>query len=119
MNLLHETGLRTIIYSSRDAKLLILIRFLRFFAFGGSTIVLALLLHSLSLSDSKIGAFMSLTLVGDVMSFFLTTFADGLGRRTVLAVGCSMMIGSGVAFALTGTWWVLVIAGVVGIISPK
>lgn len=119
MNLLHETGLRTILHSSRDAKLLILIRFLRFFAFGGSTIVLALLLHSLSLSDSKIGAFMSLTLIGDVLSFFLTTFADGLGRRTVLAVGCSMMIGSGVAFALTGTWWVLVVAGVVGIISPN
>ncbi len=81
--------------------------------------MLALLLHSLSLSDAKIGALMSLTLIGDTLSFVLTTFADGLGRRFVLAIGSACMVGSGLAFAVSSRWWVLVVAGMLGIISPK
>lgn len=62
---------------------------------------------------------MSLTLIGDVLSFVLTTFADGLGRKTVLAIGSLMMVGSGIAFACSENWWILVVAGVLGIVSPK
>ena len=63
---------------------------------------------------------MTLTLLGDVViSFLLTLFADGLGRRRVLVGGAAMMAGSGVVFAVSGDFWVLVGASVVGVISPR
>ncbi|KAH6707847.1 MFS transporter [Leptodontidium sp. MPI-SDFR-AT-0119] len=93
-----ELGLLSLVRAPRDTKLIILQRFTRFFAFGGSTIVLALYLHALKLPDSQIGLFMSLALVGDVISFGLAL---------------------GVVFVFSGNFWVLLAAGVVGIISPN
>jgi predicted MFS family arabinose efflux permease len=94
-------------------------RFIRFFAFGGSTIVLALYLHAISMPDAQIGLFMSLTLVGDVISFGLALLADGVGRKLVLGVGALLMVMSGVVFAVTGNFWCLLVASVFGVISPK
>lgn len=63
---------------------------------------------------------MTLTLVGDIIiSLFLTAFADGLGRKTTLALGALLMAASGVAFALSGDYWVLLLAAIVGVISPR
>lgn len=117
--ILAELGLISLAHAPRDTKLIILQRFTRFFAFGGSTIVLALYLHALNLPDSEVGLFMSLTLVGDVLSFGMALLADGVGRKAVLGLGALLMVGSGVVFAFSGNFWVLLAAGVVGIISPK
>ena len=115
-----ELGLFSILSSSRDTKLLCLQRFVRFFAYGTSTLILAQYLSSLGISDARIGLFMSMTLWGDVViSFLLTLFADGLGRRRILALGAALMTGSGVVFALSGNFWVLVVASIVGVISPS
>lgn len=62
---------------------------------------------------------MSLTLVGDVISFALTVLADGVGRKIVLGGGALLMVMSGVVFALTGNFWCLLAASVFGVISPK
>jgi hypothetical protein len=105
-------GLSSVHHSPLDTKLLILQRFTRFFAFGASTIVLVLYLHTLSIPDSRIGLFLSLTLVGDVLSFLLTLLADGAGRRRVLGLGAALMCMSGLIFAGTGNFWFLIIAGV-------
>jgi MFS family permease len=94
-------------------------RFIRFFAFGGSTIVLALYLHAIHMPDAQIGLFMSLTLVGDVISFGLALLADGVGRKIILGGGALLMVMSGVVFAVTGNFWFLLAAGVFGVISPK
>lgn len=115
-----ELGLYSILSSPRDTKLLCLQRFVRLFAYGASTLILALYLSSVGISDARIGAFMSLTLLGDVViSFGLTLFADGLGRRRVLVLGAGMMSASGVVFAVSGNYWVLVAASIVGVISPR
>ena len=83
--------------SSRDTKLLCLQRFTRLFAYGASTLVLALYLSSLGSSDARIGLFMTLTLLGDVViSFLLTLVADGLGRRRILVLGAALMTASGI-----------------------
>jgi MFS family permease len=119
MALLTEIGLTTLYHSPIDTHLIILSRFVRFFAFGGSTIVLALYLHALSIPDSRIGLFLSLALLGDVSSLLLTLFADKLGRRLVLAFGAAMMVGSGLVFALVSNWWVIMGAGILGVVSPK
>jgi predicted MFS family arabinose efflux permease len=115
----NEMGLISLFKSSLDTKLLILQRFLRMFAYGGSTLVLVSYLSALDLSDNKIGLFMTLTLTGDViMSFLLTLVADGFGRKSVLALGAAAMVASGLAFALSRSYWVLLAAATFGVISP-
>ncbi|KAI4140085.1 MAG: hypothetical protein L6R39_005961, partial [Caloplaca ligustica] len=118
--LANELGLYSILGSSRDTKLLCLQRFVRLFAYGASTLILALYLSSLHVSDARIGLFMSMTLWGDVIiSFILTLFADGLGRRRTLMLGSALMAASGVVFAFSGNYWVLVAASILGVISPS
>jgi MFS family permease len=115
-----ELGISSIWNSSRDAKILCLQRFLRLFAYGASIVILALYLASLGVSEARIGLFMTLTLLGDVLiSVVLTLVADGLGRRKILVVGAGLMSASGVVFALSGNYWVLLAASIFGVISPR
>jgi MFS family permease len=117
---LSELGLLNIYHSPLDTKFLCLQRFVRLFAYGGSTLILVAYLSALDIDDAKIGLFMALTLVGDVLiSFFLTLVADGLGRKSILALGAILMAGSGVVFGISGNYWVLLSAAIVGVISPK
>jgi MFS family permease len=88
------------------------------FTAGIPSLILALFFASLKFPDSRIGVFMTLTLLGDVMlSLLLTLIADKLGRRRILFMGSVMMAGSGVVFALSESFWILLIAAVFGIIS--
>lgn len=115
-----EIGLASLYRSTLDTKLLIIQRFVRLFAYGASTIILVPYLSVLGFSDTRIGLFMTLTLVGDVViSFLLTLITDGIGRRWMLALGAILMAASGVIFGLVGNYWVLLIAAIVGIISPS
>jgi len=113
-------GAKTVSDSTRDTKLLCLQRFVRMFAYGASALILVLFLSSLGVSDTRIGFFMTLTLLGDVaISFVLTLFADGLGRRNILLLGSALMAMSGLVFALADNFWILLFASVVGVISPR
>lgn len=115
-----EIGLDTLFDSHRDVKLLCLQRFVRLFAYGASTLILVSYLSLLHISDRLVGLFMTLTLVGDVViSFFLTLVADQLGRRRILAIGASMMAASGVVFALTSNYYILLAAAIFGVITPR
>lgn len=115
-----EVGVDSILISSSDTKILCLQRFFRLCAYGASTLILASYLASLGVSEARIGLFMTLTLLGDVfISFGLTLFADGLGRRRILVVGAGLMSASGVVFVLSGNYWVLLAASIIGVISPR
>lgn len=104
----------------RDGLLLFLTRSLRLFAYGSLSVVLVLYLTSLGLTVGQTGTLLTLTLVGDtVVSLWLTTRADRLGRRRMLLVGAALMAASGVVFALTRDFVWLVVAGTVGVISPS
>ena len=117
--LAHEIGLAALHSSTRDTKILLTQRVVRFLAYGSTSLVLALFLNSLHISDERIGLFMTLTLLGDVViSLALTLIADGIGRRRMLALGALLMVASGVVFALSSNYWVLVAASVFGVISP-
>lgn len=116
---LKELGLVTLYHSPIDAKILILQRFVRLFAYGGSTLILASYLSDLGNADARIGLFMTLTLIGDVfISWGLTLVADQLGRRFILVLGAALMCASGVVFGLSGNYWVLLAAAILGVISP-
>lgn len=119
-SILAELGLATVYHSPRDIKLLYAQRFVRLFAYGSSTLILVSYLGALGIGEERAGLFMTLTLAGDVLiSFALTLYADRMGRRAVLALGSLMMTGSGVVFGLSGNYWVLLLAAIFGVISPR
>ena len=116
----NEVGISTLVHASRDVHVLLLTRGIRMFAYGSSTLVLALYFAELGFSDTKIGLFMTLTLIGDVgLSLLLTLVADSLGRRKILVVGGMLMTVSGVVFATATNYWLLLLVAVVGVISPS
>ncbi|KAI8259247.1 hypothetical protein K4K53_003721 [Colletotrichum sp. SAR 10_77] len=81
-----ESGLQSLFRCHKDVKLICLQRFIRMFAYGATTLHLVAYLELLGFSATRIGLFMALTLVGDTcISLVLTSCADGVGRRLVLA----------------------------------
>jgi MFS family permease len=66
------------------------------------------------------GLVLTLTLAGDVVvSLFLTTRADRIGRRRMLIIGAGLMAAAGLAFASTHNLFFLILAGTIGVISPS
>src|SRR6202162_1560765 len=111
------SALRTL---TRDGWLLFLTRFLRLFAYGPLSVVLVFYLIALGLSESQTGLLLTLTLAGDtVVSLYLTTRADRIGRRRMLVIGAILMAAAGLAFAFTHNFLLLIVAGTIGVISPS
>jgi predicted MFS family arabinose efflux permease len=115
------SGFATLVTSSRDAKLMCLQRFVRLYAYGASFIILIQFLSSVgNISDAQIGLFLTLTMLGDALiSLCLTIVTDRVRRRNVLAFGATSMAFSGVVFASSSSYWILVFASIVGVISPR
>jgi MFS family permease len=103
----------------RDGRLLFAMRTLRMFGYGFLAVVLVLYLAAAGLDPLAIGLVLSLTLIGDTLiSLWLTTNADRLGRRRVLVAGAGLMVLAGVVFAFTSWVPLLIIAGAIGVVSP-
>jgi predicted MFS family arabinose efflux permease len=103
-----------------DGWLLFATRSIRLFAYGGLSVVLVLYLVSLGLTESDVGLVLTATLLGDTLiSLYLTTQADRIGRRRMLIVGAALMAAAGLVFGFTTRFWVLVVAGTLGVISPS
>jgi len=105
---------------TRDAWLLFATRFVRLLAYGALSVVLVFYLVGLGLSEAQTGLLLTATLIGDtVVSLLLTTRADRIGRRRMLIIGATLMTAAGLVFASTGNWWLLLLAGTIGVISPS
>lgn len=103
-----------------DILLLFSTRIIRLFCYGFLSVVLALYLSESGLTESQIGLLFTLTLVGDALiSLWLTTSADRFGRKRTLILGALLMAGAGLAFVLTWNVILLVVAAIVGVISPS
>ena len=103
-----------------DGSILFGTRVLRMFAYGFLSVVLVLYLAQLGLSQGLIGLLLSLTLFGDaVISLWMTTTADRVGRRRILIAGAALMLFAGLLFALTDRVELLLIAAIIGVISPS
>ena len=111
---------RTLKALNRDAWLLFLTRFTRLLAYGLISVVLVFYLVGIGLGESQTGLLLTLTLVGDTaISLYLTTQADRVGRRRMLIIGALLMTAAGMVFALTRSFFWLVVAGTIGVISPS
>lgn len=103
-----------------DGRLLFMTRCVRLFAYGFLAVVLVLYLRAIGLSEGQVGVLLTLILLGDTaISLWITTAADRLGRRRMLLAGSVLMALAGVLFALADNFWLLLVAGTVGVISPS
>ncbi len=103
----------------RDGRLLFAMRSLRMFGYGFLAVVLVLYLAAAGLDPLAVGLVLTFTLIGDTLiSLWLTTNADRLGRRRVLVAGAGLMIVAGVVFAFTSWVPLLILAGAIGVVSP-
>ena len=89
------------------------------FGYGFLAVVLVLYLVAAGIDALGVGIVLTLTLVGDALvSLWLTTHADRFGRRRVLVIGSLLMVGAGAVFASSDLLPILIVAGIVGVISP-
>ncbi|NJD91950.1 MAG: MFS transporter [Geobacter sp.] len=103
-----------------DVYLLFSSRIIRLFAYGALSVVLALYLHETGLTESQVGLLFTLTLAGDAgISLWITITADRIGRKRMLILGAGLMLLAGVVFSLTGNPLFLMIAAIIGVISPS
>lgn len=115
-----STDPHTLRILTADGRLLFATRTLRMFAYGFLAVVLALYLAEIGLTAWEIGFLFTLTLIGDtIISLWITTTADRIGRRRMLIVGAGLMLFAGILFVLTRDFTLLLIAATIGVISPS
>jgi MFS family permease len=105
---------------SADARILLQTRGLRAFGDGMVSVVLAVLLKALGMSEVQIGAIVTATLLGSA----ITTLVVGLKghripRRTLLQAATMLMAATGIGFAVFDTFWALLVVGLVGTLNPS
>jgi MFS family permease len=106
--------------AQRDTVLLFSTRIIRLFCYGFLSVILALYLTETGFDEKQVGLLFTFTLAGDaVISLWLTTSADRLGRKRTLILGAFLMLGAGIAFLLTRNIVLLMAAAIIGVISPS
>src|SRR3972149_4545751 len=103
-----------------DGSYLFITRIARMFGYGFLSVVLVLYLEQVGLNQVQIGLLLTLTLIGDtIISLWITTNADRIGRRRMLIVGAFLMVFAGILFSMTRSFVFLLIAATIGVISPS
>lgn len=88
--------------------------------YGALGLILVLYLTTVGLDAGQVGILLALTLAGDaVISLWLTTHADRIGRRRTLLIGAILMAAAGTVFAGSDAFLVLLIAATLGVLSPS
>ncbi len=91
-------------------------------AYGSIGLILALYLHEVGLSDKELGAVLALSLLGDAaLSLVVTLFADRVGRKKMLLLGCAFKMLAAVLFCLMRGASIVFIAfaACIGVVSPS
>jgi MFS family permease len=103
-----------------DGSFLFITRIARMFGYGFLSVVLVLYLEKAGLKQVQIGLLLTLALMGDtIISLWITTNADRIGRRRMLILGALLMVFAGILFAMTRNFVFLLIAATIGVISPS
>ena len=104
---------------NRDGRLLFATRSVRMFAYGSLSVVLFLYLKALGLTEGRIGLLLTMTLLGDtVISLWITTEADRMGRRRMLILGALLIALVGGVLSTTGNFVLLAVVATIGVLSP-
>ena len=104
----------------KDAKIIILCKAVRMYAWGFVAVILVIYLQQIGYSSSQVGAIFTLTLLGDtIISIILTSRADKWGRKSTLIVGAALSVATSLVFAQVSDFWALVVSATIGVISPS
>ena len=105
---------------TRDIASLLVSRATRLFAFGATSVVLALHLEGRGFGPASFGALVTVTLLGDAaLTLGLGLFGSALAKRAVL-VGSAFFLAIGLAvFAVSHEPIVLWVTATIGILSPS
>jgi predicted MFS family arabinose efflux permease len=75
-------------------------------------------LTEIGIKDKWIGILLTCIMIGDLfITMYLTTNADKIGRKKVLALGSMLEIFTGIIFSLSSNFYMLMISGIFGVIS--
>ena len=103
---------------SRDGKLLLVAKIVRTFAYGFLSVILAIYLKLIGFDEFSIGLLLTTTLLNSVIFTLIASFyADKIGRRKFLLIYAVLMSVSGLIFAVSENYIVLVIAAFIGTIN--
>jgi MFS family permease len=104
----------------KDLIILILTKILRMFSYGAISVIFYNVLIYKGVEIKDVGILQSLISFGDiVISLYLTTRADKIGRRKTLIIGAMLKIFTGLCYALSDNFILLAISGVLGVISAS
>ena len=102
----------------KDIIILFITKMLRMFSFGAISVIFIDMLTSKGIQEQQIGYLQSLVAFGDiVISLFLTTRADKLGRKKTLIFGACLKVFAGLTYALSDQYILLVISGALGVLT--
>lgn len=105
---------------SADGRTILASRAVRTFAYGFVSVLLGIYLEEKGLSDFQIGAIFTLALVGSAVGTIIAgLLTDRLGRRRFLLVFGVMMAASGLAFALSDSFYLLALFALTGTLTPS
>jgi MFS family permease len=100
---------------TRDGKLLLAARIMRTFGYGFLSVIIAIYLRLLGFDNIQIGLLLGSALVNSVIfTLFASFYADRIGRRRLLIIYASLMSVSGLIFAITDNYFLLILAAFIG-----
>src|SRR5919197_2034690 len=103
---------------SPDGRKLLVTRILRTFAYGYVAVILGLYLDALGLSPFEIGLVLTAAIAGSaLMTVFWSVVADRYGRRRTVATMALLMVVGGLLFAVSDSFWLLLLGAFTGTIS--
>src|SRR5438105_12193793 len=106
--------------TSSDAQRLLFVKSLRAFADGLVSVILPVYLLRLGDGAFGVGAIVTSTLLGSaLLTLAVGIFAHRFPGRRILLGACILMAATGAAFALTRSFWPLLIVAFVGTINPS
>ena len=104
----------------RDARLILVMRGLRSFAYGSLAVILGVVLAGEGFSPAAIGVLITVSLVGDMTgTYVIGLVADTWGRRHTLALLSLLMAATGVVFGLVTSYPVLLVAAFFGTLGTS
>ena len=105
---------------TRDGRLVLAAKGIRSFGFGFLSVILLIYLSAIGFGVLLGGIVLSLMLMGGViLTVFGSFFADRIGRRSFLMIMAILMSFSGLVYALTTNLVLLLLASIMGTLSPS
>ena len=119
ITLLHRQGMN-FQRIAPDGRLVILVRALRTFGYGFTSVLVGVVLTNAGVPTVQIGLLFAVAALGSItFSLVMGMYADRMGRKRSLVVSALLMMGTGCVFAFTRYYPLLLIAAFCGTISPS